>query len=105
MLNHQDEDLSHLFYYTLLYTFLLCASFMYQSTNEHHDIIIRDMSRLRGFVKLKKIQKSEKISEVGGWVKPNSDLYFLGGKFMLFSCFHVIQKEIKNWIRGWMGGV
>ena len=25
---------------------------------------------LRGFVKLKTIQKSEKNSEVGGWVKP-----------------------------------
>ena len=30
--------------------------------------------QLRGFVKLKKFQKSEKNSEVGGWVKPQIGL-------------------------------
>ena len=40
---------------------------------------------MRGFVKLKKIQKSEKNSEVGGWVKPQ-----LGILFFLILCFFVL---------------
>ena len=39
---------------------------------------------VRGFVKLKKIQKSLKNSEVGGWVKPQLESVFLGGNFVLF---------------------
>ena len=39
---------------------------------------------ISGFVKLKKFQKSEKNSEVGGWVKPQ-----LGFLFFLILCFFV----------------
>ena len=42
-------------------------------------------SGVRGFVRLKKIQKSEKNSEVGGWVKPRLDfLLFLICVFCVF---------------------
>ena len=34
---------------------------------------------LRGFAKLKIFQKSEKNSEVGGWVKPKSIGEWVGG--------------------------
>ena len=58
---------------------------------------------VRGLVKLKKIQKSEKNSEVGGWVKHELGLSFFGNfVFLMFLCF---QKKKKKWIWGWVGGV
>ena len=52
---------------------------------------------VRGFVKLKKIQKSEKNSEVGAWVKPQLGfLFFL--KYCVFCdiffVVHVSKKKI-----------
>ena len=41
--------------------------------------------RVKGLVKLKKIKKSYKNSEVGGWVKPQLGFFFL--KFCVFVCF------------------
>ena len=39
---------------------------------------LHDVQSLRDFVKLKKIQQSEKNSEVGGWVQPQLKFCFLG---------------------------
>ena len=53
----------------------------------------------KGFCQVKKIQKSEKNSEVGGWVKPQLGFFFFD--FLCFlCCFHVsnVKKKIKNWI-------
>ena len=46
---------------------------------------------LRGFVKFKKIKKSEKNSEVGGWVKSQLGFFFFRNCvfFVLFSCFQM----------------
>ena len=64
---------------------------------------------LRGFVKLKKFQKFEKNSEVGGWVKPQLGFFFveilcfLCVFFCVFSCFKMIKNKNK-WIMGvWVG--
>ena len=64
-------------------------------------------SAMSGFCQVKKIQKSEKNSEVGGWVKPQlgfafffENLYFL---CFFSSCFHVFQKKNKKMDKG-MGG-
>ena len=61
---------------------------------------------LRGFVKLKNFQKSEKNLEVGGWVKPQLELFFFWGGggiywvfFVFLCCFHV-KKKRKKWIFG-----
>ena len=62
-----------------------------------------------GFVKLKKIQKSEKNSEVGGWVKPQLGFLFFWEIlcffvfFVLFSCFKMFKKKKKldNGVGGW----
>ena len=58
---------------------------------------------LRGFVKLKKFKKSEKNSEVGGWVKPQLGFEFFWGNsvFLVFFCvvfmFPIFsQKNKKN---------
>ena len=59
---------------------------------------------IRGFIKLKKIQKSEKNKWVGG-SSLNSDYYFF---LEILCCFHAtkcFRKKIKNWIRGLVGGV
>ena len=59
---------------------------------------------MRGFVKLKKSKKSEKNSEVGGWVKSQLGFLIFGGKFcflcvfVLFSCFQMLKKG-----RWWVG--
>ena len=45
---------------------------------------------LRGFVKLNKIKKSEKNSEVGGWVKPQLGLKCFFGNFESFYVFCVV---------------
>ena len=53
------------------------------------------MYYVRVYVKLKKIQESEKkVVEVGEWVKPQLGLFFFGGGgdfvfFVLFSCFQI----------------
>ena len=66
---------------------------------------------VRGFVKLKKIQKPEKDSEVGGGSSPNANLLFWGEIlrfFVFFVLFFVIVhvlKIMKNWIGGWVVGV
>ena len=49
-------------------------------------IIVTSTRYLKGFVKLKKIQKSEKNSEVGGWVKPQFEFVF----FLEILCFSVL---------------
>ena len=63
---------------------------------------------LRGFCQVKKIQKSVKNSEVGGWVKPQLGFLFSFGNFVffvLFSCLQMFPKKIRNWIGSWVGGV
>ena len=47
---------------------------------------------IRGFVKFKKSKKSEKNSEVGGWVKPQ----FFGEMFGFFVFFFVSPKNQKT---------
>ena len=53
---------------------------------------------LRGFVKLKKIEKSEKNSEVGGWVKPQLAFYFFWklSVFLCFLCCFYVSKCLKK---------
>ena len=65
---------------------------------------------VRDFVKLRKFQKSEKNSEVGGGSNPNSDFFL--GNFAFFRVFCVVicrctcfQKIFKKWIGRWLGGV
>ena len=65
---------------------------------------------LGGFVKLKKIQNSEKNSEVGGWVKPQLGFFFWVEIFVcvFLCCFFrcmCFQKKLKKWIDGWVSGV
>ena len=59
--------------------------------------------RLRGFVKLKKIQKSEKNSKVGGWVAPIFWKCFMC--FCVVFVFPIVSPLKKKWIGGWVGGV
>ena len=53
---------------------------------------------LRGFVKLKKFRKSEKNSEMGGWVKPQLIILFLilcyFVFFFVFFCCTCFKKKI-----------
>ena len=56
---------------------------------------------------IKKIQKSEKNSEVGGWVNSDSFLFW---KFRVFFVFFVVAVYVSNffffkWIGGLVGGV
>ena len=44
---------------------------------------------IKGFCQVKKIQKIEKNSEVGGWVKPELGLFGGGGNLVLFCMFFV----------------
>ena len=59
---------------------------------------------LRGFVKLKKIKKSEKNSEVIGWVKPQLGFFFFWGNLVFFcvafSLYMFPPKKIKKMDRG-----
>ena len=63
------------------------------------------LNMLSGFVKLKKFQKSEKNSEVGGWVKPQLGLLFFLEIlcFRVFSVVFMLQKKNKKLDRG-VGG-
>ena len=60
---------------------------------------------IRGFVKLKKFQKSEKNSEVGGWVKPQLGSPFFWGmlcflcRFYFPKCFK--KKKLGRGVGGW----
>ena len=61
----------------------------------------------KGFCQIEKIQKSEKNSEVGGWVQPQLGFLFFGGNFVVSCVFCVVfmfPKQIKKWIEGWVGG-
>ena len=58
----------------------------------------------KGLCQVEKIQKSEKNSEVGGWVKPKLRIFFFleGGEMLCFSClswgfslFYMFPKNIK----------
>ena len=51
----------------------------------NQNIADRNSALARGFVKLKKIQKSEKNSEVGGWVMPKH------GFFVCFLCVFFVS--------------
>ena len=72
--------------------------------------IPKQTGSLRGSVKLKKIQKSEKDSEVGGWIKHQLGFFFFFEMlyFFVFFCvvfmFSNVSKK-KNWIGGWVGGI
>ena len=50
-----------------------------------------DLTQLRGFVKIKKNQKSVKNSEVGGWVKLQLGFFFFNFVFfvLFFAAVHV----------------
>ena len=58
------------------------------------------MHSLRGFVKLKKIQKTEKNSEVDGWLKPQLGFFFeilsFSVFFVLFLLFQLFPKKSKS---------
>ena len=62
---------------------------------------------MRVFVKFKQIQKSEKNTEVGGWVKPQLGILFFWKFCVLCGFFvvvvHVFQKKLKldRGVRGW----
>ena len=59
---------------------------------------------IRGFVKLKKFQKSEKNPEVGGWVKPQLGFNFFLEMlcFLCFLCVVFMFPRKKQWIGGWV---
>ena len=51
----------------------------------------------KGVCQVKKIQKSEKNSEAGGWVTPTRIFYFaIFRVFVLFSCFQMFPKNQKK---------
>ena len=60
----------------------------------------------KGFCQVKKIQKSEKNSEVGGWVKRQLGLLFFWEIVffcvfcVVFCCCTFFKKNIQNWIGG-----
>ena len=77
-------------------------------SNTSFNYIIKQVFLLRGFVKLKKIQKSEKNSEVGGCIKPQLGLLFFWRCVFcdfFFLLLYMFPKKIKNWIGGWVFGV
>ena len=63
------------------------------------------------FVKLRKIQKSEKNSELGGWVKLQLGLFSFFLEILCFFVFFVLFLVVvhvskkKKWIGEWVGGV
>ena len=70
----------------------------------HIILMLYDM--VRGFVKLKKkIQKSEKNSEVGWWVKPHLGFDVFLGNFVFLCCFLLFSMFQKKMGREWVGGV
>ena len=54
---------------------------------------------LKGFCQVKKIQKSEKNSEVGGWFNPQLGLILFFVEILCFCVFYVLfscfQKKLK----------
>ena len=58
---------------------------------------------LGDFVKYKKIKKSEKNSEVGGWVKPQLGFGFFYGNFVFFVLFFVVIHVSKKYLKLDMG--
>ena len=52
-------------------------------------VALRLVYQVRNFVKLKKIRKSEKNTEVGGWVKPQLGFFFC----VVFFVVHVLKKK------------
>ena len=58
----------------------------------------RNSALVRGFVKLKKIQKSEKNPEAGGWVM--SPLGFFVCVFCVVFMIPNLLKKKKNWMGG-----
>ena len=52
-------------------------------------IVIR-LIPVQEFCQVKKIKKSEKNSDVGGWVNPQLGFLF-SGDFLLLSCFHAYK--------------
>ena len=71
------------------------------AANTGFRLVLRISPRtIRGFVKLKKIKKSDKNSKVGGWVKSQLGFFFL--EMLCFSWLYILKK---NWIREWVGVV
>ena len=66
----------------------------------------QDVLQFRGYIKLNKFQKSEKNSEMGGWVKPQVGFSFFFGNVLFLCVFfvillfvvHVSKKNIKKWV-------
>ena len=72
---------------------------MYLAAAAHNLKWVKITHLFRGFVKLKKIQKSEKNSEVGGWVE-NFVFFCL---YCVVFMFLFVSKKIKKLDRG-VGG-
>ena len=75
--------------------------------NEHEHAGSVCATYVKGFVKLNKFQKSEKNSEVGGWVKPQLGfLFFFGNSvfFVLLFLLYMFQRK-KKWVGVWVGVV
>ena len=96
----------------LLNVHFCCIQSILTEKNMHKkDGVFSFKNQLRGFVKLKKIQKPKKNSEVGGWVKSLLGFVFFGGKFIFFCVFCVVFmfpcvfKLKKKMKRGWVGWV
>ena len=58
------------------------------------EIIINTL--VRGYVKLKKIQKSEKNWEVGGWVEPQLGFLFFSIFFLVFCVVFIFSNVSKK---------
>ena len=59
----------------------------------------------KGFCQVKKIQKSEKNSEVGGWVKPQLGFVLFFGNLVFFCVvvlLYMFQKKKMNRGGGWV---
>ena len=67
-------------------TCMWCSNYMYSGLCRYR--------KLRGFVKLKKFQKSEKNSEMDGWVKPQLGLLFFGN--IVFFCVVFFVVHVSN---------
>ena len=83
-------------------THAVALSQLNHQSHQHVKCSIRQ-GGLRGFVKLKNMQKSEKNSEVGGWVKPQVRFVFfweiLCFSVLLFCCTCLKKKKMVNGVR------